>query len=389
MNILLIEDQENKITLVEELIRDNVEGDQCVIIKAKCLEQARREIIGKSFDLIIFDIYLPLTPETNSEVVDISLDIINEFSQSANNYQAETIAITQYDIEDIDNMALFNQAGVPVVHFSEEDEKWKDPLRLKIKKITDRVKYDFLIFCALSKERLAFSNTNAEMGVLRTMYGLNCQDIKIGGCNGLCITPNNMGLINMAISASKAIEHFQPKIVSMSGICAGVEGEANLLDVIIGDLCWEYQTGKFKDNEFKQEPYQSPIDGRIKVELEQLCESAEMLNNIKRGLFETELKDSKVFLGPISSGSAVIADAKKMAEIGLQHRKMAGLEMEMYSLYEAARQSLCRPLYFGAKTVVDLGNTIKGDTLHSTGSTLSARLVTHYLESKLPVLNMD
>lgn len=34
---------------------------------------------------------------------------------------------------------------------------------------------------------------------------------------------------------------------------------------------------------------------------------------------------------------------------------MAGLEMEMYSLYESAAQSLCKPLYFGAKSVVDMG----------------------------------
>ena len=383
MHILLIEDQENKITLIKELISDYINNDQYTIIQAKCLEQARRKIISDSFDLIIFDIYLPLEGESGSQAVDVSSDIINEFSQSKN-YQTEAIAITKYDIDQIDNANLFNQVGVTIVHFSEEDEKWKDSLKLRIDKIIDKVKYDFLIFCALSKERAAYSNTNATMGELKTIYGLNCQDVEIGGYNGLCVVPNQVGLVNMAISASKAIEYFQPKIVSMSGICAGVEGEINLLDLIIGDLCWEYQTGKFKDNEFKQEPYQSPIDTRIKVELEQLCESSELLKKIKEGLFETELKDSRAFLGPISSGSAVIADAEKMAEIGLQHRKMAGVEMEMYSFYEAARQSLCMPLYFGVKAVVDLGNSSKGDALHSAASIISARLVTNYLESKLP-----
>ena len=58
--------------------------------------------------------------------------------------------------------------------------------------------------------------------------------------------PTHMGLVGMAITASKAIEAFQPKIVCMSGICAGVEGEVGLLDIIIGNICWEYQTGSLR-----------------------------------------------------------------------------------------------------------------------------------------------
>ena len=78
-----------------------------------------------------------------------------------------------------------------------------------------------------------------------------------------------------------------------------------------------------------------------------------------------------------------------MIEIGMQHRKLAGLEMEMYSLYEAARQSLCRPLYFGAKAVVDLGDSSKDDELHTTASIISARLVINYLSTKLPTLDIN
>jgi nucleoside phosphorylase len=385
MHILLIEDQANKIALIKETISIYIANNQYELTQATSLDQARRSILSQSFDLIIFDIYLPLTSDESSETTDISLEIIEEFSKSKN-YQTETIAITHYDINQIENIARFNQEGVTVVHYSDQDSKWKDSLKLKILKIIEKVNYDFLIFCALTKERLAYSNTDAEMGKLQTLKGLNCQNIRIGAYNGLCITPNNMGLVNMAISASKAIEFFQPKIASMSGICAGVDGEANYLDLIIGDLCWEYQTGKFKDNKFIQEPYQVPVDSRIKVELEQLCEDAYFLDRIKKGLFETELKNSKIILGPISSGSAVIADADKMAEIGLQHRKMAALEMEMYSFYEAARQSLCMPLYFGVKAVVDKGGSSKGDALHDSASTISARVVVNYLALKLPKL---
>jgi hypothetical protein len=82
----------------------------------------------------------------------------------------------------------------------------------------------------------------------------------------------------------------------------------------------------------------------------------------------------------------VVADAKRMAEIGAQHRKWAALEMEMYAMYEAATQSLFEPLFFGAKAVVDMGDAAKGDALHPTACTLSARFVVEVLRRKLPAL---
>ena len=58
----------------------------------------------------------------------------------------------------------------------------------------------------------------------------------------------------------------------------------------------------------------------------------------------------------------------------------------MYSLYEAAAQSLVEPLFFGAKSVVDMGDAAKGDALHATACTLSARFVVEVLERKIPAL---
>lgn len=46
--------------------------------------------------------------------------------------------------------------------------------------------------------------------------------------------PSRDEMINMAITATKAIEYFQPKLVVIDGICAGVQGSSNYLDIIIG-----------------------------------------------------------------------------------------------------------------------------------------------------------
>lgn len=224
------------------------------------------------------------------------------------------------------------------------------------------------------------------MGDLKQIAGLNCQEVSIDSYRGICITPSRMGLVNMAIASTKAIELFCPRIVSMSGICAGVPGESNLLDIVVGQVCWEYQTGKFKDGKFIQEPYQIALNSVLKTELEQIAENSSLLEKLKRGLYDTELRDSTIRIAPISSGSAVIADETRMKEIGGQHRKWAALEMEMYSLYEAASQSVYAPLCFGAKAVVDIGDSSKGDALHASACVISARFVVEVLRNKLPQL---
>lgn len=381
MNILLIEDESVKKDSLIALINSVETNDEKKIDYVKSLASARRKILSEKFDLIIFDIYLPLK-DGNEHSVDVSEDILSDFNHSIN-YQTESIAITKYEIVDIENIESFNELGITVVHYNENSDTWKDSLKQKIAKLSDKASFDFLIFCALSKERDAYEKSIAEVGEKKIIKGLDCQEVTIEGRKGLCIQPARMGLVNMAITASKAIEYFQPKLVAMSGICAGVKGESNYLDLIIGDTCWEYQTGKYKNKRFVQEPYQVSLDSSIKTELSHFISNEQIISKFKEGLYCSELSVSGVVLGPLSSGSAVIADEKKMEEIGLQHRKLKAIEMEMYALYEAANQSLSRPIYFGVKSVVDLGDTLKDDAFHGPACVLSARFVAEFIKHKL------
>ena len=80
------------------------------------------------------------------------------------------------------------------------------------------------------------------------------------------------------------------------------------------------------------------MSSQLEVDLEQSIQNESVLNKIRNDLLFRELSDMKIKLVPISSGSAAIADTEKMDQIGMQHKKMAGLEMEMYSMYEAAER---------------------------------------------------
>lgn len=378
MRYLVIEDRAEKRAVVEAEIQ--LLDQDGTIEAADNLDDARVLILTNIYDLIVFDIYLPAR-KTDTEEQDISDDLINVFARSKN-YHCESIALTMFADNDLP-LSKFNGHGITVVSY-DDDAHWKNSLKQKIQRLAVKPRSDFLVFCALGKERAAFQKTNAKLLSLTPIAGLNCQELVIDGYKGYCITPQRMGLVNMAITVAKSIEIFQPKMVAMSGICAGVNGEAKLLDIVIGEFCWEYQTGKFKDNKFLQEPYQASVSNDLKVPLEQIVEDSDFLVSLKSGLYDSELKESRLRLGPISSGSAVVADISKMNEISMQHRKWAALEMEMYAFYEAAAQSLSRPVYFGAKSVVDMGDSAKGDSLHNSACILSARFVTEILQRFLP-----
>lgn len=378
MNVLLIEDNDQKSDDIQSYLKETVGTHECNITLSDNLIDANREINSSSYDLIIFDMYLPLHQGT-TQTQDISAVIIDEYSQSQLNYQAETILITTYNSPE--NISLFNLRGVSVVTF-DGDEKWKYALNVKILRAQNKKRFNFIIFCALVKERFAYNDTDAELGELRTFNGMDCQLIEIRGIKGLCIIPDDMGLVNMAITATKAIELFQPKYVVMSGICAGVPENVNMLDLIVGKLCWEYQTGKYKDNEFRIEPYQNQINTKLKTELKQFMSDQNNLDKIKSNINRTELENFSIHCKPISSGSAVIQSESKLKEIGIQHRDMFGLEMEMYAFYEAALQSQCEPLFFGVKSVADFGDENKDDNLQAVASILSARFVVNFLSTK-------
>ena len=381
MIILIIEDNLSKLNKIRDHILNTYAEYHPKIDTSENLRDAKRKILSKNYDVVIFDIFLPLK-DSSKEAIDISDEILSDFNFSAN-YNSESIAITKLNIKDISNIDRFNELGINVIQYNDNDDKWKSCLDYKINKVISKITYDFIIFCALSEERNAYKDTECDIGESRIIKGLDCLEVDVAEFKGLCIVPSRMGLVNMAITATKAIEYFQPKLVVISGICAGVQGSSNYLDVIVGNPCWEYDVGKHTEEKFKIEPYQISIDDDVQTELKKLSENNEILKHIKQNLYDKPLQNSIIKIAPIASGSAVIADKQIMVLISEQHRKLSGIEMEMSAVYASAKSSLSKPKFFGAKTVVDLGDSQKNDDYHKTGCILSARFIVSYLKEYL------
>jgi adenosylhomocysteine nucleosidase len=232
-------------------------------------------------------------------------------------------------------------------------------------------------------EREAFNKCDIVVGEMRNIRGFDCQLIQIADHRCVCIKLPRMGLVEASVVTARAIERFRPRLVAISGICAGVPGEAKLGTLIVADPCWEYQAGKWSDNKFKIEPYAASIKPTFRTHINQIIAADRLGHALKSDLGFDELRSEEIIIAPLATGSAVIASKEYLERVAEQHRKVAGIEMEMYGVYKAAELATAPPLFFGAKTVVDMGDSKKGDTLHVYGSILSARFTAKVIASVL------
>lgn len=373
MDVLVIEDQDGKFEMIRSEIEQSFPGKAVHLVRSSTLTAATKSIYERRFDLVVIDLMVPY--RTGEEPQDISEDVISMLELSSINSGVSAIALTGFDDLVETQRDRFVEAGIILVHYDGEKELWKRHIAGALARIRDQVVFDFVIVCALEKERAAYRSTEATIGELRNIQGLDCLTLEVGGLKGVCVKLPRMGLVEASIVTTRAISLFKPKIAAMSGICAGAEGNSKLGALIIADPCWEYQAGKWADSGFKIEPYDVTLSPTVRTTLNQLIAKDEKGSGYKSDLLEDSIRFEPMFIAPMSTGSAVITSSERMNEIGAQHRKMAGLDMEMYGFYKAAELSARSPIFFGAKTVVDLANSAKGDTYHEYGSILSARFV--------------
>jgi nucleoside phosphorylase len=87
----------------------------------------------------------------------------------------------------------------------------------------------------------------------------------------------------------------------------------------------------------------------------------------------------KMHVGPLASGATVLADISTAGSIKEQHRQIAGIDMEAYSIFAAGADSvLPRPNVFVIKSVVDFADPEKSDDYREYASFTSARALEEF-----------
>ncbi|MBG4981437.1 5'-methylthioadenosine/S-adenosylhomocysteine nucleosidase [Pseudomonas aeruginosa] len=193
-----------------------------------------------------------------------------------------------------------------------------------------------------------------------------------------------MGTVAAAILTTKAALRLNPKIIIMAGICAGIEGKANIGDVVAADVSWDWQSGKYIDKNgdetFESSPHHINIDDELRNKIFMLKRDEEFWSSLSIHAKEFDLASPKLVTGPMATGSSVLADVRVAERIrSVQHRNVTGLDMETYGVYASVSATLTDSDFVSLKSVCDNGDKKKDDKYQQYASLISAKVVEHFL----------
>ena len=379
MRILAIEDNQEKQSELSGLARKVSERAEFVV--AADMATAMQELDKVEYDLIVLDLMLPMVK--NGAAVDVGGELLSLIAGSSRNRFANMVALTAYQDLFEKRKEAFAAAGVLLIQYTMGDSSWKTSIASLMRRSSARSRCAFLIVCALELERTALAESRATVGDSAIVNGLDTRKVEIGEFSGRAIVLPRSGLVNAACITAAAIERFRPRLVAMSGICAGIRGKAALGQVLVCETCWEYQVGKYVEGKFQFEPYQTVILESTRQQLVLLCRSEGVLEAIHSGVDVEGLERRGPKMATMVSGSAVIADDRVRDAICEQHRNIDGVEMELSAVFRAARLLDESIIIMGAKAVSDFADSKKDNSFQSIAAVSAARFVVEAIETAL------
>lgn len=368
ISVIIIDDSETKRENIKKALLETNEYEYA-IDEEDCVSSAKKKFNYKQYDLAIVDLALPIWNDGDIDPR-AGVDLLREIHEMDFFLFPKTVlAVTQHE-ENLELRTELDELGVVLCHYSHDTDISSALKPYIIKSIKNKIQtaydYDVCIIAALEKE---IKPIRKHITSLASSDEYSYQDfyfehgyIQADGTSlkVALITLPRMGLVSSSITSMKAIGLLRPKIVIMPGICAGVKGKVNIGDLIVADPCWEWQVGKIESETFKHEPYQINLNGLskglIQVYNKERLNSYWMSCTTKR-----PEKEPALHIGAIASGSSVISNEDKVIEIAQQHRKLLGLEMEIYGVYSACCTGWPKPNFIAVKSVCDFGDNTKHD----------------------------
>lgn len=381
MKVLVIEDDEKKYNSIERALLENA-VDVENIFRIHCLKEFYVSQNNLSnIDLCILDFFLPTLVGEKAE--NAFAEVLKTLDKS-NMGSIPVIAITSHLKEFADRRSELRQRGI-ITYSYEEENIWAAALKGFVEDARQTHKYDFIGITALREERDGFVHCPEVIPRKKSVIGLDAWEVVINGEVGCLFCPPRMGLVDMACLTSRILENFNPRVIFLSGICGGFS-DTELGQLLITDLCWEYQSGKWLEEVFKSEPYQVAISESLRARFRsQLDEEDDLVRLLERDVRNVE-RPSKIAqptLSVFASGSAVISSSERLAHVERQHRKVLGIDMEVFGFHRAVELSQRDVVHYSAKVVVDKADVNKDDRLHEYGSAISARFCLDWADKLL------
>ncbi|GJH36315.1 hypothetical protein CBA19CS91_26180 [Paraburkholderia hospita] len=399
MRILIVDDEPRRYgRLISALENIGISHDQVELVPSA--SDARNRMEAVKYDLLILDIMLPLWPHSDSDVQH-SLNLLFDLREGDDYQKPGTILGITADLSiAAESASQFADWTWHLLNYSASDDEWVSKAvncaqylleqRRQSLLMSPTYGLDLAIVCALEKPELE--------QVLKLPWNWQAPRpiddltfVRDGSfeIDGKLITvaaafAPRMGMVSTALLSSNVISLLRPRMIAMCGICAGVRQKTGIGDVLLADPAWDFQSGKHivdKDGpRFSVAAHHLPAPSVIRRHLEQLRSDTVAMTNIAAG-FDDAPRIPKILIGPIASGSAVLADGRVIEEVKEQHRELLGIEMEIYGLYAAAAAaSKPQPMAFALKGVCDFADPAKADDAQRYASYASAQALRLLME---------
>ncbi len=394
MKILIVDDDVAKATAITKVLLDAGVPSTDDIAHVTNSYDASAEMRRSQYDLLILDLMIPKSRLADPEIdggQTLLRDIMARTTYLRPRY---IVGLTSYDDARDQSEADFNNGLWSILKYDTKSADWIDQLTTKVRYIQSSAEatslgeeydYDVAFVCALAKPELdAVLALDCDWkdhprATDPTRYWVG--SFAVGGRKFRCVACHaaQMGMVATSAAVSKVSSAFRPRLVVMTGICAGREGDINLGDVVVVNISWDYGSGKFNkkgDEElrFSPDPVQIALDPMLRKHAEAIKANEALLDQIRRGYTNQKInRVLNVEIGAMASGAAVRADDGFFEELANAKRKVVAVEMEAYAVYAtAAEMPAPRPLPLVVKSVCDYANSEKNDTYQEYAAHTSA-----------------
>ena len=209
------------------------------------------------------------------------------------------------------------------------------------------------------------------------------------------------GMVSASICTSRLIREFRPKHIVLLGIAAGFEGR-EFGSPLIADYVFVYQQGKLKNGKFEPDGIGLKIDERLRHRL--YIHKDDIAQSVRDAVYKNldhpgldlnvgQIEKIGAFLGPMATSIQVVADKKEENRIKQTTRKVIGLEMEGFGLFQTVAESDSdpKPLPILIKSLCDHAMSDKTDEYHALAGFTSAYFFLKFLETETeePVQRID
>lgn len=399
MRILIAEDGVEKSRSLRDLFENTPEFSNIEVIFVQTVDDAKSQLRQVSFDLLILDVLLPNRAGDNPAHTGTVALLEELATRKTLKKPRHILGLTAYDEAIRDAGPAFVSQTWAVVRFSFESDEWRGQLAASVRYILAEAQQDrsesygtdlCLITALRTPEldavlRLPWSWTAAEplddvTFVQRGTFTSGGQTYSV-----VAASATKMGMVSAALLAAKLIERERPRFLVMPGICAGVRGKCNLGDVILGDPAWDWQSGKHlgdpDGSQFAIAPDPMPVSSFIRSRADQLRADSTFWVKVKSGASSTPEGELKLRIGPMATGSAVLADEDVLERVVKQNRNLLAVEMEAYGVLAASVDGRHpRPTAFALKSVCDFADPTKDDQWQGYAAYTSAQAVKEFFE---------